>query len=42
MLVVFQENAYSKSVKVTRIFDEKYKIVDVYSDQFDFFESKSR
>ena len=34
----FSENSYSKSVRITRIFDEKYKIVDVYSDQFDFFE----
>ena len=36
----FSENSYSKSVRITRIFDEKYKIVDVYSDQFDFFELK--
>ncbi len=37
----FLENSYSKSVRITRIFDEKYKIVDVYDDQFDFFELKS-
>ena len=36
----FSEDSYSKSVRITRIFDEKYKIVDVYSDQFDFFELK--
>ncbi len=34
------EDSYSKSVRITRIFDEKYKIVDVYNDQFDFFELK--
>ena len=37
----FSENSYTKSIKITRVFDEKYKIVDVYSDQFDFFELKS-
>ena len=37
----FSEDSYSKSVRITRIFDEKYKIVDVYSDQFDFFELKA-
>ena len=37
----FSENSYSKSIRITRIFDEKYKIVDVYSNQFDFFELKS-
>ena len=37
----FSENSYSKSIRITRIFDEKYKIFDVYSDQFDFFELKS-
>tara|TARA_B100002052_G_scaffold295869_1_gene323200 strand:+ start:109 stop:2652 length:2544 start_codon:yes stop_codon:yes gene_type:complete len=37
----FSENSYTKSVRITRIFDEKYKIVDVYTDQFDFFELKS-
>ncbi len=37
----FSENSYSKSIRITRIFDDKYKIVDVYSDQFDFFELKS-
>ena len=36
----FTENSYSKSVRITRIFDEKYKIVDVYRDQFDVFELK--
>ncbi len=37
----FNENAYKKSVKITRIFDDKLKIVDVSSDQFDFFTPKS-
>ena len=37
----FSENSYSKSIRITRIFDDRYKIVDVYSDQFDFFELKS-
>ena len=37
----FNENAYKKSVKITRIFDDKLKIVDVSSDQFDFFIPKS-
>ena len=37
----FSENSYSKSVRITRVFDEKYKIVDVYRDQFDFFELKA-
>ena len=37
----FSENSYSKSVRITRIFDEKYKIVNVSSDQFDFFQLKS-
>ena len=37
----FKENAYKKSVKITRIFDDKLKIVDVNSDQFDFFIPKS-
>tara|TARA_B100001059_G_scaffold235416_1_gene280931 strand:+ start:6202 stop:8748 length:2547 start_codon:yes stop_codon:yes gene_type:complete len=33
----FNENAYKKSVKITRVFDDKLKIVDVNSDQFEFF-----
>ena len=37
----FKENAYKKSVKITRIFDDKLKIVDVNYDQFDFFIPKS-
>ena len=37
----FKENAYRKSVKVTRIFDNKLKVVDVNSDQFDFFTPKA-
>ncbi len=37
----FLENSYSKSIRITRIFDEKYKIVDVDSDQFEFFQLKS-
>jgi protein involved in polysaccharide export with SLBB domain len=31
------ENAYSKSIKLTRIIDGQFKIVDINSDQFDFF-----
>lgn len=37
----FRENAYRKSVKITRIFNDKLKIVDVNSDQFEFFNLKS-
>ncbi len=37
----FTEKAYSKSVKITRIIDNKYKIVDVNKDQFEFFQLKS-
>ena len=37
----FKENAYRKSIKVTRIFDNKLKVVDVDSDQFDFFNPKA-
>jgi protein involved in polysaccharide export with SLBB domain len=37
----FKENAYRKSVKVTRIFDNKLKVVDVNSNQFDFFTPKA-
>ncbi len=37
----FSEDSYSKSVRITRVFDEKYKIVDVNSNQFDFFQLKS-
>ena len=37
----FSENAYKKSVKVTRIFDNKLKVVDVDSDQFEFFNPKA-
>ena len=33
----FKENAYRKSIRITRIFDNNIKVVDVYSDQFDFF-----
>ncbi|MAU63792.1 MAG: hypothetical protein CMC38_05545 [Flavobacteriaceae bacterium] len=35
------ENAFQKSIKLTRIIDDKYKIVDVNSDQFEFFQPKS-
>ena len=35
------ENAFKKSIKLTRIIDDKYKIVDVNSAQFDFFQPKS-
>ena len=34
------ENAFKKSIKLTRIIDDKYKVVDVNSDQFDFFQPK--
>ena len=37
----FSEESYSKSLKVTRVFDDKYKIVDVNSNQFEFFQLKS-
>ena len=37
----FNEKAYKKSIKITRVFDDKLKIVDVSSDQFDFFIPKS-
>ena len=37
----FKENAYRKSIKVTRIFDNKLKVVDVDFDQFDFFNPKA-
>ncbi|MBT6448498.1 MAG: hypothetical protein HOK38_07125 [Flavobacteriaceae bacterium] len=35
------ENAFQKSIKLTRIIDDKYKIVDVNSDQFEFFQPKA-
>ena len=34
------ENAFKKSIKLTRIIDDKYKVVDVNSAQFDFFQPK--
>ena len=37
----FSEDSYTKSIRITRIFDDKYKIVDVNSDQFEFFQLKS-
>ena len=37
----FKENAYRKSIKVTRIFNNNLKIVDIDSDQFDFFNPKA-
>ena len=37
----FTEKSYSKSVRITRIIDNKYKIVDVNKDQFEFFQLKS-
>ena len=37
----FSEDSYSKSLRITRVFDDKYKIVDVNSDQFEFFQLKS-
>ena len=33
----FSENAFQKSIKLTRIINDKYKIVDVNLDQFEFF-----
>lgn len=33
----FSENAFQKSIKLTRIINDKYKIVDVNHDQFEFF-----
>ena len=41
MLVDFQKILIAKSIRITRIFDDKYKIVDVNSDQFEFFQLKS-
>ena len=35
------ENAFQKSIKLTRIIDDKYKVVDVNSAQFDFFQPKA-
>lgn len=35
------ENAFQKSIKLTRIIDDKYQIVDVNSDQFEFFQPKA-
>ena len=37
----FLEDSYSKSIRITRVFNDKYKIVDVNSDQFEFFQLKS-
>ena len=37
----FSEDSYSKSLRITRVFDDQYKIVDVNSDQFEFFQLKS-
>ena len=37
----FSEDSYTKSLRITRVFDDKYKIVDVNSDQFEFFQLKS-
>ena len=37
----FSEDSYSKSLRITRVFDDQYKIVDVSSDQFEFFQLKS-
>ena len=33
------ENAFKKSIKLTRIIDGQLKIVDINSDQFDFFKA---
>ena len=40
MLVDFQKFLF-KSLRITRVFDDQYKIVDVNSDQFEFFQLKS-
>ena len=37
----FKENAYTKKIKVTRIIDDHLKVVDINSDQFDFFQLKT-
>jgi len=37
----FKENAFRKSIKVTRIFDDNLRVVDVNADQFDFFQLKT-
>ena len=37
----FSDDSYSKSLRITRVFDDQYKIVDVNSDQFEFFQLKS-
>ena len=36
----FSENAYKSSIKLKRIIDDKYKIVDVNIDQYEFFQPK--
>jgi protein involved in polysaccharide export with SLBB domain len=37
----FSENAFKKSIKLTRIIDGELKIVDIKSDQFEFFKPMS-
>ncbi|MBT7553924.1 MAG: hypothetical protein HN599_01385, partial [Flavobacteriaceae bacterium] len=37
----FKENASTKKIKVTRIIDDHLKVVDINSDQFDFFQLKT-
>ena len=37
----FTENASTKKIKVTRIINDQLKIVDINSDQFDFFQLKT-
>ncbi len=37
----FSENAFKKSIKLTRIIDGELKIVDINSDQFEFFKPMS-
>ena len=34
------ENAFKKAIKLTRIIDDKFKVVDVNATQFDFFQPK--
>ena len=37
----FKENASTKKIKLTRIINDQLKIVDINSDQFDFFQPKA-
>ena len=35
------ENAFRKSIKLTRIVDDKYKVVDINNEQFEFFQTQA-